>query len=218
MRLARELEKRLERLVDGVSGAIFRGRVHPVDLGTRIVRDADLNMIEGPAGPVVPNDYQIALNPQDLAAVGAGSLATELTHTLAATAVERGWRLEGPPHIEVVPEPSVKPNHMKMLSRIAPGELDPWGQLIGTGRHAELRANRVLIGRAADCDVRLPDAEVSRRHAIIYRAQHRTWITDLDSSNGTTVDGIGVTNSTPLRPGAQLTIGPVSFMFRLVEP
>ena len=78
MGLARELEKRLERLVDGVSGAIFRGRVHPVDLGTRIIREADLSMTEGPAGPVVPNEFFLALHPDDLEPAGPpGRLAGE---------------------------------------------------------------------------------------------------------------------------------------------
>ena len=74
-----------------------------------------------------------------------------------------------------------------------------------------------LVGRSDECDVSLREPEVSRRHAIIHREQHRTWITDLDSANGTSVDGKAVTSTTPLRPGAQLTLGPATFMFRLIE-
>lgn len=219
MSLARELERRLEKLVDGVSGAIFRGRVHPVDLGTRIAREADLNMSQGIAGPVVPNDYNIALSPDDIEAAGSSHrLVAELEYTLAATAADRGWRLEGPPHVRIGADPAVKGNHVKIISGIVPGDNSSWGQLIGTGRHGDLAFNRVLIGRADECDIRLEEAEVSRRHAIIHREQQRTWVTDLASSNGTTVDGVVVTSTTPLRPGAKLTIGPASFMFRLVEP
>lgn len=205
--------------MDGVSGAIFRGRVHPVDLGTRIAREADLNMSQGLAGPVVPNDYSIALNPQDLEAAGSSHrLVAELEYTLAATAADRGWRLEGPPHVRVAADPAVKSNQLKIVSTIVAGDNSSWGQLIGTGRHADLTANRVLIGRSDECDIQLGEAEVSRRHAIIHREQQRTWVTDLGSANGTTVDGVGVTSTTPLRPGARLTLGPVTFMFRLVEP
>jgi hypothetical protein len=218
MGLARELEKRLERLVDGVSGAIFRGRVHPVDLGTRVIREADLSVTDGLAGPMVPNDYSIALNPEDLGTVEAQEqLAAELAYTLGATAVARGWRLEGPPRITVVADPTLKVNHLKIVGRVTPGEQTTWGQLIGTGRHADLGPNRVLIGRSDECDIRLDEPEVSRRHAIIHREQQRTWITDLGSANGTFVDGVAVTTTTPLRPGAGLTLGPATFMFRLVE-
>lgn len=219
MGLARDLERRLERLVDGVSSAIFRGRVHPVDLGTRIIRDADLNTTEGLAGPVVPNDYELALNPDDLdSAGGPERLAAELAYTLGATAADRGWRLEGAPHIAVSADPTVKQSHLRLASCIAPGDHEPWGQLIGgPGRHANLGPNRVLIGRAEECDIRLPEPEVSRLHAIIHREQGRTWVSDLASANGTTVDGVAVSSMTPLRPGARLTIGPASFMFRLVD-
>ncbi len=219
MDLARQLEKRLERLVDGASRTIFRGRVHPVDLGARLVREADLNIMESPAGPVVPNEYRIALNPDDMVAAGSlERLGSELANTLRATSIDRGWRLEGPAAVAVAADPAVKPRDMKIASRVSHGEHAAWGQLIGAGRHADLRPNRVLIGRATICDVALDEPEVSRHHAVIHREQQRTWVTDLGSANGTTVDGLAVTTAMPLRPGARLTMGPVTFMFRLVEP
>lgn len=219
MKLARELERRLERLVDGVSGAIFRGRVHPVDLGTRIIREADLNLTDGPAGPAAPNEFRIALNPDDLQLAGEPDrLRAELEFTLTTTAADRGWRLAGPASVTISSAADIKPNHMKIMGQHREGPLAPWGQLIGgPGRHADLGPNRVLIGRAAECDVVLGEAEVSRRHAIIHREQGRSWITDLGSANGTTVDGSGVSSTSPLRPGARVTFGPVSFMFRLVD-
>lgn len=219
MKLARELERRLERLVDGVSGAIFRGRVHPVDLGTRIIREADLNLSEGPAGPTAPNEYHVALNPSDLELAGdVDRLAGELEYTLTTTAADRGWRLAGPASVRLSTAVDIKPNHLKILGREVPGQLAAWGQLIGgPGRHAELHHNRVLIGRADECDVVLSEAEVSRRHAIIHREQGRSWVSDLGSSNGTTVDGAVVSSTSPLRPGARVMFGPVSFMFRLVD-
>ncbi len=219
MRLARELERRLERLVDGVSGAIFRGRVHPVDLGTRLLREADLNMTYGPAGPVVPNGFTMTLHPEDLLPAGSpDELANELALTVQVTAADRGWRLEGPVQVTVGGDPRMKPNQVKIESRIVPGPLLAWGQLIGTRRHADIAPNRVLLGRATECDISFGEPEISRRHAIIHREQQRTWVTDLVSANGTAVDGVPVTTTMPLRPGAQLTLGPTTFMFRLVEP
>jgi hypothetical protein len=219
MDLARQLEKRLERLVDGASRTIFRGRVHPVDLATRLIREADLNLAEGPAGPVVPNEFHVTLSPVDLEAAGsAARLGSELAHTLQATAAERGWRLEGPAAVAVAPNPAVRVRDMRISSEVAPGEHAPWGQLIGTRKHADLGPNRVLLGRATDCDIILSEPEVSRHHAIIHREQQRSWITDLGSANGTTVDGSAVTTPVPLRPGARLAMGPATFMFRLVEP
>ena len=77
---------------------------------------------------------------------------------------------------------------------------------------------KLSIGRYSENDIVLKNMSVSRHHAIIHREQRRTWVSDLGSANGTTVDGMAVTTAAPLRPGARLTMGPATFMFRLVEP
>ena len=61
MGLARGLERRLERLVDGLAAHLFRGRIHPVELGTRIVREADRGVFETHAGPGAPNAFVVTL-------------------------------------------------------------------------------------------------------------------------------------------------------------
>lgn len=45
--------------------------------------------------------------------------------------------------------------------------------------------DRCIIGRNADCDVRLPDAAVSNHHVEIVRIKGRCFIEDLSSTNGT---------------------------------
>ena len=51
------------------------------------------------------------------------------------------------------------------------------------------REGRVLIGRSSDCSVILSNPMVSRHHAEIVREGGRTVIRDLDSMNGTFVNG-----------------------------
>ncbi len=48
-----------------------------------------------------------------------------------------------------------------------------------------LPSDRCIIGRNADCDVRLPDASVSNHHLEIVRIKDRYYIEDLYSTNGT---------------------------------
>lgn len=64
----------------------------------------------------------------------------------------------------------------------------------------------LLIGRRADCDVVLSDPSVSRRHArLVFR--DGIWIVqDLQSTNGTSLNGISIGRS-ELRPGDQLSVG-----------
>ena len=93
MGLARNLERRLEKLADGLSAAVFRGRMHPVDLANRLVRQADLMVDDGPAGPEIPNRFSVSVNEGDIEpTIDLGDLTAELDRTLYQTAAERGWR------------------------------------------------------------------------------------------------------------------------------
>ena len=49
---------------------------------------------------------------------------------------------------------------------------------------------RIHVGTAALSDLRLADREVSRRHLAIDCVEHRFRITDLDSTNGTRINGV----------------------------
>ncbi|WP_327132290.1 FtsK/SpoIIIE domain-containing protein [Streptomyces sp. NBC_01343] len=67
----------------------------------------------------------------------------------------------------------------------------------------------IRIGRSADADVPLDDPDVSRLHcAVTVMPDGRVAVADLDSTNGTTVDG-AVVGARPvsLAPGALLRIG-----------
>jgi FHA domain len=70
-----------------------------------------------------------------------------------------------------------------------------------TGAQEEL-----VIGRHHDCDVVLPSLNVSRLHARLYFRDGRWILRDLESTNGTCVNGASVGRS-ELRPGDEITIG-----------
>ncbi|MFI6442431.1 FHA domain-containing protein [Streptomyces sp. NPDC050759] len=72
-----------------------------------------------------------------------------------------------------------------------------------------LHGGQIHIGRSADADVPLDDPDVSRLHcAVTVAADGRVSVADLDSTNGTTLDGTRV-GTRPVRfpPGALLRIG-----------
>ncbi|MGL4306264.1 MAG: FhaA domain-containing protein [Mycobacteriaceae bacterium] len=62
----------------------------------------------------------------------------------------------------------------------------------GSGRTYQLREGVSVIGRGQDAQFRLPDTGVSRRHAEIRWDGHIALLTDLGSTNGTTVNGASV--------------------------
>lgn len=70
-----------------------------------------------------------------------------------------------------------------------------------------------LLGRANDCAVRLThDPKISRHHAEILEQDGRWFVRDLDSKNGTFLNGSMVVHS-PLRDGDHLTVGSVDLLF-----
>jgi predicted component of type VI protein secretion system len=68
------------------------------------------------------------------------------------------------------------------------------------------REGEVALGRSRECEVRLPDADTSRRHAKIVCSGGRFVLHDLGSTNGTFVNGERI-EQRELAPGDRLQIG-----------
>ncbi|APR88559.1 Response regulator of zinc sigma-54-dependent two-component system [Minicystis rosea] len=60
---------------------------------------------------------------------------------------------------------------------------------------APSQALRVLVGQSPACDMRLGDRTVSRRHAAFELADARLRVTDLQSTNGTFVQGLAIVDA-----------------------
>src|SRR4029078_10809057 len=61
------------------------------------------------------------------------------------------------------------------------------GRLPRTTRDVD--AQRLLVGRGAECDVYVPDPRVSRQHFRLGRRGDERWIQDLGSRGGTRING-----------------------------
>lgn len=71
-----------------------------------------------------------------------------------------------------------------------------------------LEGSRFSFGRGSDADFRFDDDGLSRLNSTIYREGSRVWIVDEGSTNGTFVNGEGVSGSgTPLEDGDTIKIG-----------
>ena len=82
-------------------------------------------------------------------------------------------------------------------------------------RAVELERGEAVLGKHSACDVVLPDARVSRRHAKLVEEAGGLWLEDLGSANGTTVRGTPVTKRVAVGNADEIAIGP----FRIrVEP
>jgi len=64
----------------------------------------------------------------------------------------------------------------------------------------------VVIGRGEDCDVVLPDRPISRYHAEIRREGNRYLLQDLNSKNGTCLNGQEIVGPVPVQDGDEIQI------------
>lgn len=72
----------------------------------------------------------------------------------------------------------------------------------------------LILGRDRQrANFTLPHAQVSRQHALIESGTDRCRITDMNSANGTYVNGKRISTPTVLEPGDRLDIGPYSLTF-----
>jgi hypothetical protein len=101
MGVAKNIEQRLEGLVEGFFTKAFRSGLQPVEVGRRILRE----MAEGKTVSVnrvyAPNEYQVAMGPDDYArfeAMAAG-LEREFSELIIESAKDNRWNLMGMPHI-----------------------------------------------------------------------------------------------------------------------
>ncbi|MBI4541406.1 MAG: FHA domain-containing protein [Gemmatimonadetes bacterium] len=87
-------------------------------------------------------------------------------------------------------------------------------------RSGSLKGQRLLvkvpvvnIGRAEYNDIVVPDDSVSSQHAKLTRREGIWILTDLESTNGTMVDGERITGDQPIAPGAFIRFGDVQLVF-----
>jgi pSer/pThr/pTyr-binding forkhead associated (FHA) protein len=75
----------------------------------------------------------------------------------------------------------------------------------------KLRSEETIIGRQKGCDLRIPSAQVSRRHCRLSFRDDCLIVEDLASANGSYLNGVAVEGQELVRPGDELKIGPITF-------
>lgn len=75
-----------------------------------------------------------------------------------------------------------------------------------------------FIGRSSDCRVVLGDPSVSRYHARIVVGDDSVVMEDLNSRNGTYIEGRRIVDAVPLAHDDEIHIGAVRLVFRQGEP
>ena len=213
-----EFERRLERLVEGVFAKAFRRGLTPIEVGRRLTREMDVRRTVGVRGLIAPNDFTVAVSPQDHEQVIAKmeqAVSRDLAGYVREHAREEGYVLVGPVDVRFEVDDKLGAGEFLVASEMVEGEGGgPAGALVAAdGTRVQIALDPVTIGRHPDCDIVLPNEEVSRQHAEVRREEDGFVLVDLGSLNGTKVNGAGVRAPRHLQDGDVITIGAHNIRF-----
>lgn len=167
----------------------------------------------------VPNSYLIHLGTEDFARFEGllPTLQEEFGSLLSRSAAERRWHFPGPLVVDFVADPALASGRFEVVAdhdadAVAPApppstERDVL-RLVGSQPPKEwaLASGRLIMGRLPACEISLNDANASRQHAELVKRDDGWWIVDLDSTNGTFVNG-SLVKERRLVPGDRIQVG-----------
>jgi diguanylate cyclase (GGDEF)-like protein len=76
-----------------------------------------------------------------------------------------------------------------------------------SGKQFKVPEGTAVIGRAPNVELRLEDDGISRTHARVRAETGRAWVEDMQSRNGTFVNGAKIAKATELRDGDKIQVG-----------
>jgi len=211
----KNVENRLERIFERTLSRPFKNALQPIEIGSRIIREVDLTRRLSGHGPLSPNAMQVWLSPGDAERFEGfqKALVSELEETVRQHALTEGYNFVGPVKIEVFIDDDLKLGDMAVKTHFVGGESQP-RLLADDGRAFSIGERPLVIGRSPDVDVVINDSNVSRRHAEVWRTPEGVAVRDLESTNGTFVNGHRVT-AVSLSPRDDVTVGGLHFRIEL---
>ncbi|HEY1988076.1 MAG: FhaA domain-containing protein [Acidimicrobiales bacterium] len=211
-----KFEGRLERIVDGTFSKAFRGELHPVEIGRRLTREMDLRRRLGVHGLIAPNYFEVSLSGADFARFESfiDALVRELEEAAREHARAEDYVFVGPVTVTAIEDPGLRRGRFSILSEVreGPSGLSAASIVLADGERIVLGPEAITIGRLPESTVVVTDPNASRRHAEIRRVGNDVVVVDLNSTNGTRVNGAGI-QERKLADGDEIVVGTTFLRF-----
>ncbi len=211
----KKVENGLERIFEGSLSRPFKNALQPIEIGARIIREIDLTRRLSSQGPISANQIRVWLSPADAERFNGfqKALIAELEETVRQHALSEGYNFVGPVKVEVFIDDDLKTGKLAVTTEFVGGESQP--RLIANdGRSFNIGDRPLVIGRSPDVDVVINDTNVSRRHAEVWKTGEGVAVRDLQSTNGTFVNGHRIA-AVSLSPRDDVTVGALHMRIEL---
>ncbi|MDP9354024.1 MAG: DUF3662 domain-containing protein [Chloroflexota bacterium] len=236
MNILDRFEQSFERLMEGSIGRLFRSPIQPAEIGRKLERAMVANQVVSVDATLVPNDYRVAMHPEDMVLFAdyVTALCRQMETWLAELASERRFTLIDRIRVQISGVNTVPRRAIQVTAAIAdrPNFGRPEQDAVQrtevyrvirettgvpplrvrflsgplAGSDVTIRKTTTTVGRALDNDIVVESGDVSRHHAKLEYSNAQLRVTDLDSTNGTRVNGKAV-RTHPLTLGDEITFG-----------
>ena len=217
MGLLDNVERGLERLVGGAFAKSFRGGVQPIEIIAALKREMDSRAVVVQRDRILaPHQYTVGLNADDHAPLAShGEVLTgELVEAIRAYATRQHYSFTAPVAVTLVAAADIPRGVIKVASQALDAVSDWHPTLELNGETIHLSGAETILGRGSTAHIVLTDGGASRHHARILWSGRVAGIEDLQSTNGTFLNGRRITSS-PLEQGDVIRIGGTSMVFRI---
>ena len=208
-------ERRIEAAVGSLFAKLSNAELQPVEISQAVKNAMDVAANKAHEDRVlVPHRFLILVNPKELSNVSPQILQA-IKAEVNKHAVQRGYRLTGAVELNISSDAKVNQGSVRVGSA-AISDLVTWKPVIViNGQRHELKTGTTSFGRDDSADVKVDDRGLSRKHFEIAFDGEIAAIRDLQSTNGTYVDGSRI-SEVVLRSGSKVSAGRTEFEFEML--
>ncbi|MDH6254837.1 DUF3662 and FHA domain-containing protein [Aurantimicrobium minutum] len=212
------LERGLERVVNGAFAKTFRSGLQPVEITAALRRELDTKAaVVSRDRILVPNNFTVRLAPDDydrMKAMGA-TLTDELIRLVTKHAATQHYQFAGGIKVALRSDPSLAVGVVQVDSENVSGSVTWVAVLEIGGKRYPISKSRTVIGRGTEADITVDDSGISRKHVEVLWDGTRAQANDLGSTNGSKLNGQRLV-SAALEADSVITIGQTSIVLRLL--
>ncbi|MDF2443512.1 MAG: hypothetical protein JWR01_1715 [Subtercola sp.] len=211
-------EKGLERAVNGAFAKTFRSGLQPVEISSALKRELDTKAaVVSRDRILVPNSFRVLVGTSDFQRMkGLGpTLVDELTQVVQKHASAQGFQFAGSVSVTLVEQPRLSAGLLEIESSTVQRDV-VWAPVLDVaGKRYPITRSRTIIGRGREADITVEDTGISRKHIEILWDGRRAEVRDLDSTNGSQLNGQAVSRAV-VEPDSVIQIGRTRVVFRVL--